>query len=115
MTIGIVKSTLKISPRYNCVIPIKITGNSIPGETICFIGNQESRKGKDPKITIVSGIHNIKGRTTVNILVSNYSNKHVMFSKGEYIGHLENINKEDGSQPHDHSDAFTKAVLLQIE
>ena len=30
-----------------------------------------------------------------------------MFSKGEYIGHLENINEEDNSQPHDNSDAYT--------
>ena len=25
----------------------------------------------------------------MNILVSNYTNKHIMFNKGEYIGHLE--------------------------
>ena len=25
----------------------------------------------------------------VNILVSNYANNHVMFNKGEYVGHLE--------------------------
>ena len=54
----------------------------------CFISNQESTKGKDPSINVVNGIHNIKGKTSVNILVSNYSNKHVTFSKGECVGHL---------------------------
>ena len=53
MTIGIVKSTLKIPPRHNGIIPIKIKGTSITGQTVCFISNQESRKGKDPNINIV--------------------------------------------------------------
>ena len=91
VTIGIVKSTLKIPPRHNGIIPIKIKGNSITGQTVCFISNQESSKGKDSNINFVNGIHNIKGRTSVNILVSNYTNKQVIFNKGEYIGHLENI------------------------
>ena len=46
-------------------------------------------KGKDPNINIISGIHKIKGKTSVNILVSNNTNEHLMFHKGEYIGHLE--------------------------
>ena len=54
-----------------------------------FINNQDSTKGKDPDINIINGIHNIKGKTSVNILVSNYTNKHITFSKGEYVGHLE--------------------------
>ena len=45
-------------------------------------------KVKDPNINIIDGIHKIKGRTSVNILVSNYTNKHLTFHKGEYIGHL---------------------------
>ena len=46
-------------------------------------------KGKDPNINIIRGIHKIKGKTSVNVLVSNYINKHLMFHKGEYIRHLE--------------------------
>ena len=81
---------------------------------MCFISDQESRKGKDPSINIVNGIHNIKGRTTFNILVSNYSNKHVMFNKGECIGHLENINEEINSQPHENSDVYiTHSVTMK--
>ena len=59
VTIGIVKSMLKIPPRHNGVIPIKIKSHSITGHTACFISNQESTKGKDPNICIVIGIHNI--------------------------------------------------------
>ena len=88
MTIEIVKSTLKIPPRHNGIIPIKIKGHST-GHMACFISNHKSTKGKDPNINIVNGIHNIKGKTSVNILVSNYSNKHITFNKGEYVGHLE--------------------------
>ena len=54
-----------------------------------FITDENSTKGKDPNIKIINGIHKIKGKTSVNILVSNYTNKHVTFNKGEYIGHLE--------------------------
>ena len=89
VTIGIVKPTLKITPRYNGIIPIKIKGHSMSGHMACFISDYESTKGKDPNINIVNGIYNIKGKTSVNILVSNYSNKHITFNKGEYVGHLE--------------------------
>ena len=88
-TIGIVKSTLKIPPRDNGVIPIKIKGHTIKGHTAYFISNEDSTKGKDPNINIINGIHNIKGKTFVNILVSNYTNKLVTFNKGEYVGYLE--------------------------
>ena len=81
-TIGIVKSTLKIPPRHNGIVPIKIKGHSFTGHMTCFISDQESTKGKHPNIYIVNGIHNIKGKTSVNILVSNYSNKHNTFNRG---------------------------------
>ena len=105
------KRSLKIPPRHNGIIPIKIKGHSMTGQTACFISDQESRKGKDPIINIVNGIHNIKGRTSVNILVSNYSNKHVTFNKGEYIVHLENINEEMYSHPHENSEAHTTSSI----
>ena len=47
------------------------------------------QRGKIPNINIINGIHNIKGKTSVNILMSNYTNKHITFNKGVYIGHLE--------------------------
>ena len=30
----------------------------------------------------------------MNILVSNYTNKHIIFNKGEYVGHLEPTREE---------------------
>ena len=48
VTIGIVKSTLKIPPRHNGLVPIKIKGHSITGQTACFISNHESTKGRIP-------------------------------------------------------------------
>ena len=54
-----------------------------------FLTDDSTLKGRDPNINIISGLHKIKGKTSVNILVSNYTNKHLMFHKGEYIGHLE--------------------------
>ena len=110
-TIGIVKSTLKILPRHNGIIPIKIKGHSITGHMAYFISNHESTKEKDPNINIVNGIHSIKGKTSVNILVSNYSNKHVTFNKGTNIGHLEptieDIDEEKNLHFQEHPDTHT--------
>ena len=88
-TIGIVKSSLKIPPQHNGVVPIKITRQTIKEHMAYFITDEDSTKGRDPNINIINNIHNIKGKTSVNILVSNYTNKHIKFNKGEYIGHLE--------------------------
>ena len=54
-----------------------------------FITDDNTSKGKDPNITIINGIHKIKNKTSVNILISNYTNKHLTFHKGEYVGHFE--------------------------
>ena len=70
-------------------MPIKITGQAIKDCMSYFIADDDSTKGSDPNVNIINGIHNIKRRMSVNILVSNYTNNHVTFNKGEYIGHLE--------------------------
>ena len=88
-TIGTVKSTLKILPRNNGVVAIRISGPLIATPTAYFITDDSNPKGRDPNINIIDGIHRIKDRTLVNVLVSNYTNKHLTFHKGEYIGHLE--------------------------
>ena len=85
-TIGIVKLTLKIPPRLNGIVLIKIKGYTIKGHMAYFISDHDSTKGKDPNI---NGIHNIKGKTSVNILVSNHTNKHITFNKGKYVSCLE--------------------------
>ena len=54
-----------------------------------FITDDNTSKGKDPNVNIISGIHKIKGKTSVNIPISNYTNKNLTFHKSEYIRHLE--------------------------
>ena len=39
-----------------------------------FITDEDSTNGRDPNISIIIGIHNIKGKTSVDISVSNYTN-----------------------------------------
>ena len=97
-TIGTVKSTLKIPPRHNGVVPIKISGPSITTNTAHFIADDSTHKGKDPNINIIEGIHRIKDKSTVNIIVSNYTNKHLTFHKGEYVGHLEPLELQHTDQ-----------------
>ena len=70
-------------------MPIKISGPIIEEQMAYFITDNNTLKGRDPNINIINGIHKIKGRTSVNILVSNYTNKHLTFHKEEYVGHLE--------------------------
>ena len=88
-TMGSVRSMLKIPPQHNGFVPIKISKPIIEEQMAYFITDDNTSKGRDPNINIINGIHNIKGRTSVNILISNYTNKHFTFQKGEYIRHLE--------------------------
>ena len=77
-----------------------------------FITDNNSTKGRDPNINIINDIHKIKGKTSVNILVSNYTNKHITFNKEEYVGHLEPALTDDTTtdQTEAHS---TNSVMLQ--
>ena len=100
-TLGIVKSTLKIPLRHNDIIPIKIKSHTIMGHMAYFISDQDSTKGKDPNINIINGIHNIKGKTSVNVPVSTYTNNHITFIKWQYAGHLEPTIEDIGEDnPH---------------
>ena len=95
-TIGTVKLSLKMPLQHNGVVQIKITGPVIKEHMVYFITDHNSTKEKDANINIINSIHKIKGRTSVNILVSNYTNKHITFNKGaEYIGCLEPILMDD--------------------
>ena len=101
-TIGTVKSTLKILPRHNGIVPIKISGPLITTDTAHFITDDNTPKGKDPNINIIDGIHKIKDRSMVNVIVSNYTNKHLTFHKGKYIGHLEPLELDSTDQGETH-------------
>ena len=77
-----------------------------------FITADNTTKGRDPNINIINGIHKIKGRTSVNILVSNYTNRHLTFNKGEYIGYLEPTITDDTTI--DQTEAHqTNSITLQ--
>ena len=79
---------------------------------VYFITDENSTKGRDPNINILNGIHGIKGKTSFNILVSNNTNKHIAFNKGEYIGHLEPAITDDTTI--DDSEAHsTNSITLQ--
>ena len=114
-TIGTVKSTLKIPPRHNGVIPIKISGPIIKTHMAYFLTDDSTPKGKDPNINIIDGIHKIKGKTSVNILVSNYTNKHLTFHKGEYIGHLEPavLDSTDQQETHQTNSMTLKKMMSE--
>ena len=101
-TIGTVKSTLKIPPRHNGVVPIKLSGPLITTDTAHFVIDDSRPKGRDPNINIIDGIQRIKDRSTVNVLISNYTNKHVTFHKGKYVGHLEPIELHSTNQGETH-------------
>ena len=70
-------------------------------------------KVETPNINIIDGIHKIKDRTTVNILVSNYTKKHLTFHKGEYIGHLELIvlDSTDQGETHQANSITSKKMM----
>ena len=119
-TIATVKLSLKIPPRHNGVVPIKITGQVIKEHMAYFITDDNSTNGRHPNINIMNGIHRIKGGTSVNILVSNYINKHITFNKGEYIGCLApNITDDmaiDDSETHStHSITLQKMMAEQVQ
>ena len=111
-TIGTVESTLKIPPQHNGVVPIKITGLVIKEHMAYFFTDENSTKGRDPNINIINGIHKIKGKKFVNILVSNYTNKHITVNKGEYIGHLEPTITGDATMD-DSKSHSTNSITLQ--
>ena len=74
------------------VVPIKISGPSITTDTAYFIADDSTHKGKDPNISIIEGIHKIKDRSTVNVIVSNYTNRHLTFHKANMSDTLNHWN-----------------------
>ena len=88
---------LRIPPRHNGVMSIKVSGPVIEEHMAYLITVDNTSKTKDPNINIISGIHKIKGKTSVNILVSNYTNKHLTFHKGDYVRHLEPAVMDDNT------------------
>ena len=77
-----------------------------------IITDNNTTKGRDPTVNIINGIQKIKGKTSVNVLVSNYTHKHITFHKGEYVGYLESTLTDDTTI--DQTEAHqTNSVTLQ--
>ena len=60
---GTVEASLKIPLGHNGVVAIKITGPIIKEHMAYFITDDNSTQGRDTKISILNGIHKIKGKT----------------------------------------------------
>ena len=79
-----------------------------------FITNDNSPKGRHPNINIINSIHKIKGKTSVNILVSNYTKKHITFNKGECIGCLGHSITDDKTIDHSETHSAHSITLQKI-
>ena len=114
-TVGTVKSTLKIPSRHNVVILIKISGQQLTTDTAHFVTDDNMHKGKDPNINIIDGIHKIKDRSTIHVIVSNYTNKHLTFHKGENLGCLEplELNPTDQEETHPANSITLKKMMAE--
>ena len=78
--IAVVKSPLKIPCIHNSIIPIAIKGHNLKDTVGYFNSNQHINRGLDPSIHVIDGIYNIKGRSTLQIHVANYTNKYITFN-----------------------------------
>ena len=72
VTIGTVKSSLKIPLYHSGVVPIKITGPVIKEHMAYFNPDQNSTKGRDPNINIINSIHKIKGNMCQHHIIKLY-------------------------------------------
>ena len=87
--ISVEKCPSKIPSRHNGIIPATIKGHNLKAVVRYFITYQDINRKFYPNIHGLDGIHNIKDKSTLCILVANYTNEHVMFNKGQSIGHVE--------------------------
>ena len=79
-----------------------------------------SQKREGPQHTYHWWNSQLKGRTYFNVFMSNYTNRHVTFNKGEHVGHLE-LPTEDMKQLSKDSEALiahsltTKRMMAEEE
>ena len=114
------EETITMACIMDCPMITVHAGPVIIEQMAYFITDENSTKGRDPSINIINGILKIKGKTPVNILVSNYTNKHITFNKREYIGHLEPAIMDgatiDDSECHPtHSITLQKMMVEQVQ
>ena len=62
---------------------------------------------------IIDEIPNIKEKTYVNVFVSNNTNKHIIFNKGEYVGHVELPIEDMQQNPEDSGSLTTHSITTR--
>ena len=92
------KSTLRILPRHNGIVPIKIKGYTIKGHTAYFISDQDFKRGRTPRYTSLMEFITSKEKHML-MLFSNYTNKDIPFNKGEYLGTSGTIYRRHAMDP----------------
>ena len=80
---------LKMTTRHNGMVPIKLRNHNLQNLVAYFISNQHTKKELYPNIHILNDIYNIKGKSTLYVMVANNTNKHITFEKRQCIGHME--------------------------
>ena len=65
------------------MVPIKFRGHNLQDQVAYFISNQYTKKEIDPNIHTLNDIYNIKGKSTLFVMVATYNNKHNTFNKGQ--------------------------------
>ena len=77
-TIGTVKLTLKIPPRHNGIVPIKISGPIIKTHIAYFLTDDSTPKGRDPNINIINGFTRSRERhlSTYSSLITPINTSH---------------------------------------
>ena len=87
--IAIVKSPLKMPSRHKDIIPVTIKGHNLKATVGCFISNQHINCRLDLNNHVLDGIYDIKDKSMLHTLTTNYTNKHVTFNKGQCICHMQ--------------------------
>ena len=72
-----------------------MSGPIIQEQLAFFLTDDNTDEGRNPSIKMLYGIHKIKDRKTIPIIVVNNTNKHITFTKGRYIGQFEPAITED--------------------
>ena len=74
---------------HNGIILVTIKEHNLKASVWYLISDQHLNRKLNPNIHVLDGIYNIKDKSTLCILVANYTDKHVTFSKGRCRGHEE--------------------------
>ena len=119
--VTIVKSTLKILPRHNGIVPIKIKGHTMKGHMAYFISEQDSKKGKDPPHTSLMEFITSKEKHMLMFSSQTMPANMSPSTKGKHVGHQEPPIEDMQQTPEDsgsqtaHSITMKKMMAEKVE